>query len=235
MASRKSQEEQTPCSEDDALVSSSSTKEQLIAVFPRSFFDMHPKTGEPDTTFRIVGRTFSAQYLIEVAAIVQQSTDLETLSLFDIIVFGISGHQEAIGEIIGEMLRVNISLRELCVGCNYMSPSEISSITQGLQSNPKTVLTVLDISYNGDCGDKGAMACADLLRTNRTLKKLDLSFCNIGDGGAAALAGALEVNNTLEKLFLSSNKIGPWGAVRFVVALRSNKSLVELELERNAF
>ena len=100
------------------------------------------------------------------------------------------------------------------------------------------------------------------LKTNRTLKTIDLSDNFISDNGAFSLAGLLAKNTTLERLILYKNKINPIGAVVLVssskrlkildlsyngldniggactqiaTALKGNKSLTKLELDRPRF
>ena len=58
-----------------------------------------------------------------------------------------------------------------------------------------------------------AMAMAEALKTNSTLKEIRLDFNNIGDEGAAALAETLKRNSTLHRLCLTNNNIGDEGAI----------------------
>jgi predicted nucleic acid-binding Zn-ribbon protein len=69
-----------------------------------------------------------------------------------------------------------------------------------------TTLKELDLGYNG-IGDAGGKAFAEMLKTNTTLKALDLSDNGIGDAGGKALAEMLKTNTTLTALYLME-KIG---------------------------
>ena len=60
--------------------------------------------------------------------------------------------------------------------------------------------------YQSNIGVEGAKALADALKTNTKLTKLDLVFNKIENEGAIALASALEKNQTLTEINLANNK-----------------------------
>ena len=78
-----------------------------------------------------------------------------------------------------------------------------------------------------DCkiGDDGAVALAEILKHNATLKQLDIRDNNIGDNGAIALADSLKHNNTVKFIDLSYNKIGEEGIIALVAAIKQNTTL----------
>ena len=49
-------------------------------------------------------------------------------------------------------------------------------------------------------GLEGALALGEAIKANRTLMRLDASYCRIPLEGAAALAYGLQVNETLQSL-----------------------------------
>ena len=51
-------------------------------------------------------------------------------------------------------------------------------------------------------------ALGESLKSNSTLKTLDLEETSIGDSGACALSDSLKSNSTLTQLYLGSNSIG---------------------------
>ena len=59
--------------------------------------------------------------------------------------------------------------------------------------------------YNA-IGALGAAVCADALRSNHTLLRLNLRGNDLGPEGAAMLADALETNCTISALDLGSNR-----------------------------
>ena len=75
--------------------------------------------------------------------------------------------------------------------------------------------------------DAGAVALAQTLHHNSTLKELNLCYNNISDAGAVALAQALHHNSTLEELILHGNGgIGKEGTHQLVQALTVNTSII---------
>ena len=79
--------------------------------------------------------------------------------------------------------------------------------------------------------DSGAVALANALKVNKSLRVLKLGSNNIGDSGAVALADALKFNGSLRDLDLSYNKnIGALGAIALAVTLEVNSSLRDLNL-----
>ncbi|ROL54955.1 NLR family CARD domain-containing protein 3 [Anabarilius grahami] len=88
-----------------------------------------------------------------------------------------------------------------------------------------------------DCGltDESCSALATVLRSNSSLKELDVSNNNLQDSGVKKLQNALENTNcTLEKLRLSNCSITEEGYKALASALRSNPShLIELDLTGN--
>ena len=59
-------------------------------------------------------------------------------------------------------------------------------------------------------GDESAIAFAKALKTNSTLKQIDLCFNQIG---GIAIAKALKTNSKLQQINLDKNQIGDEGAI----------------------
>ena len=96
-------------------------------------------------------------------------------------------------------------------------------------------MITLNLSENDNAiGDDGAVALAEALHHNSTLKELYLSTNSIGDDGAVALAKALHHNSTLKILYLSYNGISDDGAVALAKALHHNSTLDGLILSDNS-
>ena len=83
-------------------------------------------------------------------------------------------------------------------------------------------------------GDDGAIALANALKGNTSLRHLFLSENNIRDNGAIALANAFEDNTSLEVLSISHNQFGDNGAqaLNNVHAIQRNQQFNE---QRNQF
>jgi len=86
---------------------------------------------------------------------------------------------------------------------------------------------------NNTIGDLGVSDLASVLTVNKTLLHISLGGNNIGDTAAEALAEALKFNQTLKELNLISNQIGFAGANKLAEALKVNTSLTLLNLNGN--
>ena len=76
-----------------------------------------------------------------------------------------------------------------------------------------------------DIGDAGATALAEVLRTNTTLKSMDLQKNpGIGNPSVMSLCEALKVNTTLSSLDLSGTGISDAGVLSLVEVLKTNTS-----------
>lgn len=73
--------------------------------------------------------------------------------------------------------------------------------------------------------DEGALQVAQLLRTNRHLKRIDLSSNQITDKGAKYLLAALKVNSTLTALELKGNEITAFVIASINARLAKNSAL----------
>ena len=78
---------------------------------------------------------------------------------------------------------------------------------------------------DSDIGDAGATALAEVLRTNTTLKSMDLhKNPGIGNPSVMSLCEALKVNTTLSSLDLSGTGISDAGVLSLVEVLKTNTS-----------
>jgi Leucine Rich repeat len=101
-----------------------------------------------------------------------------------------------------------------------------------LQRN--NMLQKIDLSKNADLGNEFFIELASGLRTNASLKTLDLSHCSISDDVAIAIADALLYNTSLLSLCLSCNKISDEGTKKLGDMLRINKILQTVDLDGNS-
>ncbi len=79
--------------------------------------------------------------------------------------------------------------------------------------------------------DEDALAIGELLKTNNTLKVLDLGHNNITD--VQSIGEALKTNNTLTSLYLARNNITDGGIQSIIDGLKTNKTLRTLVLGGN--
>ena len=88
-------------------------------------------------------------------------------------------------------------------------------------------LRCLDVSGNA-LGDDGISQLSEALLVNRTLRELNIEFCQFGHRGCLALARALRSNDALRSLQMSRNAVGDDGFSEIVGALRYNRSVTSL-------
>lgn len=104
-----------------------------------------------------------------------------------------------------------------------------------LMLGANTSLQTLRLDMNQDIGDDGLTALCKGLRTNRNLKVLTLSYCNIGPIGAAALADVIASPlAVLEAVDLTGNKLMSVGLELIALAAKKSKTLKELILVDNS-
>ncbi|XP_051726859.1 uncharacterized protein LOC127500029 isoform X49 [Ctenopharyngodon idella] len=124
-------------------------------------------------------------------------------------------------------------LRELNLSGHELGDTRVNQIAALLQDKHCKLNTLMLC----DCGltEENCSALATVLRSNSSLKELDISNNNLQDSGVKKLQNALENTNcTLEKLRLSDCSIREEGYKALASALRSNPShLIELDLTGN--
>ena len=126
----------------------------------------------------------------------------------------------------------NVIEIEAALDLSKNSISDIGAIALAQALHHNSTLKELNLSHN-NLSDAGATALAQALHHNSTLKELNLSHNNISDAGAIALAQALHHNSTLKELNLSHNNLSDAGATALAQALHHNSTLKELNLSHN--
>lgn len=109
----------------------------------------------------------------------------------------------------------NTSLRTLSLSRNLIGKSELLNVVHP------------DLTTGGE-------ALGDMLKINKTLTKLDLSWNSIRLDSAIALALSLEANHTLKTLLLGYNSFGDMPCQILGTVLKANKGLTELDIESNS-
>uniref|UniRef100_A0A8C1AGQ9 NACHT domain-containing protein n=1 Tax=Cyprinus carpio carpio TaxID=630221 RepID=A0A8C1AGQ9_CYPCA len=133
-------------------------------------------------------------------------------------------------EVVGEN---PLLLRELNLSKHELRDEQVNQIAALLQDKH----CKLEKLMMHDCGitEKNCSALASVLRSNTSLKELDISKNNLQDSGVKKLQNGLENTNcTLKKLRLSGCCITEEGYKALASALSSNPShLIELDLTGN--
>ncbi len=114
-------------------------------------------------------------------------------------------------ERIAEALAANTTLQRLSLASNCVGPRGAAALAEALAHHPS--ITLLDLGFTkatvavGELGnfigDAGARSLAQMLRTNTTLRSLDLLHNYISQVGVNELRAALKVNHTLVHLQLT--------------------------------
>ena len=94
-----------------------------------------------------------------------------------------------------------------------------------------TTLTILNISDNIIYKNKEIIkVLEEVLKTNKTLKSLDISHTRLVNDGIKAIAKGLQVNTTLTNFNINGNVMGSIGIQAIAEALKVNNSLIELNI-----
>ncbi|KAL3915322.1 MAG: hypothetical protein SGILL_005710, partial [Bacillariaceae sp.] len=123
------------------------------------------------------------------------------------------------------------TLEELDLGENAINSKGVASILSSFQKNRQCSLAKLNLAQNEIWGFEDA----SFLRTNCTLKELNLDGNFLHDEGAEQIANYFSVNRkaVIEKLFLGWNGIADDGASALAKMMERNQTLQVLGLAEN--
>lgn len=189
------------------------SKEILLSIFKVIEVQCRKKEGEQDQpTFCLDTFQIHFQSMIERASAEKKDTiffqDLETIILKN-------PDNPGLSRMLG-----------LWYACEIQTVEILSSFSENQYHVTKM------IASDRRLGTEGANIIGTILKTNQTLKRINLRFYKLTDEGVIAIAQALKVNRTLTHLNLSLNIIED-GAVALADALKVNTSLVSLDLGDN--
>ncbi len=134
---------------------------------------------------------------------------------------------------LSKLICINTSLEHLDLSSNNLTSNAIHIICTGMKYNMKLRTLILrnnNLYHKGR--QNGAFAIGDMLRFNMSLRKLDLSKCNLRNGVKYVLK-SLKRNCTLRKLNISNNNIKDKVGKILEDALNKNKTLLSLKLKDN--
>ena len=152
-------------------------------------------------------------------------------------------------KILAGNVRQNTTLKRLSLAYNNLGDVGVKAITAAL--TPDTSLMGMATRNNNndhsdrkdgrrwsaleylflqstECGEQGALAVAEMLRSNNTLLQLAIDFNPLGCKGVTYIAKALKSNRTLNHLDLKRTDCSDKGAVALADMLHSNETLVKL-------
>ena len=132
------------------------------------------------------------------------------------------------GVLVKEAMKVK-TLETLCLSGNPdLCNMGAATIAASLKS-PESKLATLLLKGCG-IGGEGASELGRALRTNVSLKWLDISNCPIGNSAIAVLADALKENTVLERLTLNATRTDDMGADFLSRMLNTNTTLKQLDI-----
>jgi hypothetical protein len=136
----------------------------------------------------------------------------------------------------------NRSLRTLSLAKNFIGKAELLNVLHpelitggealGVMLKENKTLTKLDLSWNSIRLDS-AIALAESLESNDSLKVLNLGYNSFGDMPSQILAKALKTNKSLQELDLESNSLNPKAATVLANAISFNETLLKLNISGN--
>ena len=133
--------------------------------------------------------------------------------------------------LLGDALRRTLCIRVLIVRNCGIGVEGIVQLFAGLTRN--TTLETLDASFN-PFGDDGAAYVANLINST-SIKVLDISSCNVGEKGIVALASSLTTNKTLTRINLYSPVvISKDSEIELTKMLIQNCTLKVLDVNQNS-
>ena len=127
-----------------------------------------------------------------------------------------------------QALTTNPSLVELNLSHCRLHKACGPALRHMLETN-KTLMS-LNWSSIPSISDHDVAGITEGLRSNHTLKCLNLRLCGIRDTGMNSLADCLMVNDSLEELYLGVNAISPEAAHGFSDMLKHNSTLKKLDV-----
>ena len=131
---------------------------------------------------------------------------------------------------LGEWLKLNNSLESLEISNNNIKDNGLTKI---LSTIPNTLVRLIASDCNLTCD--GAENIGKTLRTNITLKHLEISKNPIGDNGISAISDSLHSKNnkTLIQLVVVSCEFHSKGAESVGEMMKANKTLKFLNVSNN--
>ena len=155
------------------------------------------------------------------------NTSLHAIRKLDLLHNPIQDGEDGLSHLC-QALTTNTSLVELNLSNCSLHKVCGQALCHMLETN-KTLMS-LHLSCNYRVSDHNVASIAEGLRSNHSLKCLNLHWCGICDAGMKSLADCLIVSDSLEELDLSTNTISPEAARGFSDMLKLNRTLKKLNV-----
>ena len=132
-------------------------------------------------------------------------------------------------KLLGEAFKYNSCLKTIILSKNKLDDTEIKIFCESIYNSQLYELNLKD----NNISNEGIKFIADLLKNNKTIKKLNLCCnLNINEKGIKILCDSLKYSRSqLDELDLQENFIGKEGAIFIADLLKVNKFLQDLNLD----
>ncbi|XP_060565677.1 leucine-rich repeat-containing protein 74B-like isoform X2 [Ruditapes philippinarum] len=130
---------------------------------------------------------------------------------------------------LANFLSKNRTIRQIDLSDNNFTDNGGQSISQIIENSE----TILELALRGNKLAECGKEIGEALRSNDTLRALDLSWNHIRGNGAIGLCKGVQANKGLETLLLSWNGFGFEGCTAMGYALKENTTLQALDLANN--
>ena len=165
----------------------------------------------------------------EIANFMDNNTTVQSLNLSD------NHFNDSDAENLVKVLGKNNMLQQLDFSNNDITTKGATAISESLQKLKHLKMSwnnhVIDtnhssVSFAQKCiSDVDAHIVAEVLYSNETVTKLDLSQNRISKNGAISISKCIKHNKTLKELDVSKNKISNIGLKKIAVAMQANQTL----------
>jgi Leucine Rich repeat len=171
------------------------------------------QTNSSTRSLSMKGNLFGDDGAVAIASVLNANTTLVDLALYDNSIADV-------GTIaLADALKRNTSLQRLSLG-NMLGDEGVTAMANALKVN--TTVVHLELHGNSKFGDRRAKAMAEALKVNKTLTCLTVYGC-ICDEGAIAIADSLAGNATLRSLYMWNTAITNRGGRAIFKAVKSTK------------
>ena len=140
---------------------------------------------------------------IGISSIADNLHDKNNKTLVQLVVNHCEFHSNG-AKSIGNMLKKNKTLKFLNISDNPIGDDGISAVASGIKTNTSTALIELNIS-GCEFHSEGIKSIAAVLKSNKTLKSLNLSENHVGNNEISTLACGIQDNITLTELHVNGN------------------------------
>jgi Ran GTPase-activating protein (RanGAP) involved in mRNA processing and transport len=199
---------------------------------PVTIFMMIVKSlnGKPFRHYKFINNNFGSYGIRALIDLLDSNEELESLQLRNNTIDE-EDENDFWSTIAGHPNLTKINIDGCCEGGRLMMLCGLIQYNELVGISKRNNLVDISMRNNGlSIPSIERQYFCEILASNTSLERLDLSGNRFNDEDAAAIATALETNNTLKYLSLENNRITEIGEQHFGTALRANNTLEHLVL-----